>query len=147
LALTDKVAGRLRAAGYLAGTVAVKVRTSDFVTVSRSRALQTPSDLATDLYPEVRSLFESVDLHGLPVRLLGVRAEKLRRSSKTSVQQTLEQSVSTGEVRAAELALDEIRARFGSSAIKLGAQKRAPRWRDDHEHGVEARRGRVQQAP
>jgi len=121
LALCDKVAGRLRAHGYVTSTIAVKVRTSDFHTVSKSRSLRSPTDLAHQIYPVARELVESVELGGLPVRLIGVRAERLTPLSQTIFQDTLEQATTPNNFREAELALDQVRARFGSQAVKLGA--------------------------
>jgi DNA polymerase IV len=121
LALCDKVAGRLRKQGYVAGTVAVKVRTSDFHTVSKSKTLRSPTDVAHEIFPVAKELVESVDLNGLPVRLIGVRAERLTKRTRTSFQDTLEEANSPSDFRQAELALDQVRAKFGSGAVKLGA--------------------------
>jgi len=121
LALCDQVAGRLRAQGYVTGTIAVKVRTSDFHTVSRSRTLHSPTDLAHEIYPVAKELVESVDLGGLPVRLIGVRAERLVKRAQASFQLTLEEAANPTDFRSAELALDQVRARFGKGAVKLGA--------------------------
>ena len=44
LGLAEGVGGRLRSAGILANTVAVKIRDSDFVTITRQRTLDDPTD-------------------------------------------------------------------------------------------------------
>jgi len=121
LALCDQVAGRLRRHGYVASTIAVKVRTSDFHTVSKSKTLRSPTDLAHEIFPVARELVTSVDLNGLPVRLIGVRAEKLASRAQTSFQDTLEEATSEVDFRQAELALDKVRERFGKGAVQLGA--------------------------
>jgi DNA polymerase-4 len=120
LELCDQVAGRLRKHSYLAGTIAVKVRTSDFNTVSRSRALPSPTDLALGIYAVAKELLLSVDLNGLPVRLVGVRAEKLRPKATTAQQETLMEATSRADFRQAELTLDQIRSRFGRKAVRIG---------------------------
>ena len=120
LGLCDQVAGRLRAQQYLANTISVKVRTSDFHTVTRSRALQSPTDLATVIYPIAKELVSKVDLNGLPIRLIGVRAEKLRPKATTSQQDTLLEATQRADFRQAELTVDEIRSRFGKSAVRIG---------------------------
>jgi len=121
LALCDQVAGRLRKQGYVAATIALKVRTSDFHTVSKSRTLRSPTDVAHEIYPVAKDLVDSVDLNGLPVRLIGVRAENLKKRAQTSFQDTLEEATSQTDFRQAELALDQVRAKFGKGAVKLGA--------------------------
>lgn len=120
LELADRCAARLRASASLGRTVAVKVRTSDFRTVTRSRTLPTPTDTGAVIAATARELVAGIDLHGLPVRLVGVRAEGLVAADRAVVQPTLEES-STGSdqpVRAAEEALDAVRARFGMNSVR-----------------------------
>jgi len=123
LELSDKVAGRLREQGYVARTVELKVRTSDFNTLTRSRTLDGPTDVAREIYRTARELYAGVDLRGLPVRLVGVRAQNLSERSGQAEQLTLEVASSDrpDQQREAELALDAVRSRFGSRAIGLGA--------------------------
>ncbi|QAY70623.1 DNA polymerase IV [Xylanimonas protaetiae] len=123
LELCDQVAGRCREAGVVTRTVALKVRTNDFRTLTRSRTLDGPTDVARDLYRVARELLAAVDLRGLPVRLVGVRAENLQDRAGFAEQLTLDEASSArpSARREAELALDAVRERFGSSAIGLGA--------------------------
>ncbi|WP_338403863.1 DNA polymerase IV [Cellulosimicrobium arenosum] len=122
LALSDRCAGRLRAQGLVARTVSVKVRTSDFRTVGRARTLAAPTDVAREIYLVARELLAGVDLRGLAVRLVGVRAEGLGRRAEVVVQPTLEEAVSGAGAtrRRAEEAVDAVRGRFGSRSIGLG---------------------------
>ncbi|ROS77199.1 DNA polymerase IV [Cellulomonas sp. PhB143] len=126
LALADRCAGRLREHGLLARTVSVKVRTSDFRTVTRARTLAVPSDVAAEVYGVARELVAGVDLGGLALRLVGVRAEGLVPRAQAAVQPTLEAATSGGTDarRHAESAVDEVRRRFGATAIALGANAR-----------------------
>ncbi|GAB2454755.1 DNA polymerase IV [Xylanimonas ulmi] len=123
LELCDKVAGRLREQGVVTRTVALKVRTSDFRTLTRSRTLDGPTDLARDLYQVGRELLAAVDLRGLPVRLVGVRAENLQPRAGLPEQLTLDEASAErpSTRREAEVALDAVRQRFGSRSIGLGA--------------------------
>jgi DNA polymerase-4 len=128
LALADKVAARLRGQGVVGRTVAVKVRTSDFRTLTRSRTLSGPTDVAREIYLVARELLAAADLRGLPVRLVGVRMENLSPRAGLAEQPTLDEAASPrGEARReAELALDAVRQRFGSGSITLGTRA-APR--------------------
>lgn len=123
LLLADRVAARMRHQGVVARTVAVKVRTSDFRTLTRSRTLAGATDVAREIYLVARELLRAADLRGLPVRLIGVRGENLQVRSGLAEQVTLDEAVDPRQEarREAELALDAVRERFGSSAITLGA--------------------------
>lgn len=129
LGLADHVAARLRRHGQVGRVVALKVRTSDFRTLSRSRTLDAPTDVGREIYLAARELLAGVDLRGLPVRLVGVRLEGLVVRDGAAVQTTLEEAAD-GTVerrREAEAAMDLVRERFGSSAIGPGASRLAPR--------------------
>jgi DNA polymerase-4 len=128
LELADRCAARLRARRLVARTVSIKVRTADFRTLTRSRTLTTPTDVARELYLAARDLLAGVDLRGLPVRLIGVRAEGLDDAATTVHQPTLEEAVEGGVAgrREAERAMDEVRARFGRGAIRAGAADADP---------------------
>ncbi|OJV79705.1 MAG: DNA polymerase IV [Cellulomonas sp. 73-92] len=120
LQLADRCAERLRSHGLVARTVAVKVRASDFRTLTRARTLATPTDVGREIYLAARELLAGVDLGGLPVRLVGVRAEGLTPASETVRQPTLEEAAAedAGDRRQAERAMDEVRRRFGAGAIR-----------------------------
>ncbi|MCF4123331.1 DNA polymerase IV [Antribacter sp. KLBMP9083] len=125
LELADRVAARMRHQGVVARTVSVKVRTSDFRTLNRSRTLGAPTDVAREIFLTARELVAGVDLGGLPVRLVGVRAENLRQREGAAAQLTLDEAVDprAGAQRDAEVALDAVRERFGRAAIGLGAPR------------------------
>ena len=123
LALADRCAERLRADSALARTVSIKVRTSDFRTLTRSRTLHTPTDVGREIYLVARELLAGVDLGGLPVRLVGVRAEGLSPAGSTARQPTLEEAMADDGAarRDAERAMDLVRSRFGRAAIAPGS--------------------------
>ncbi|BDZ43853.1 DNA polymerase IV [Paraoerskovia sediminicola] len=128
LLLADRCAGRLRSHGLLARTVSVKVRTSDFRTVTRSRTLDPATDVAADLHRVARELVAGVDRGGLAVRLVGVRAESLLPRATAVVQPTLAESLDarTGSRRDVESAVDDVRRRFGAGSVALGAGRGSP---------------------
>ncbi|MHA7134933.1 DNA polymerase IV [Oerskovia turbata] len=126
LGLADRCASRLRAHGLVARTVAVKVRTSDFRTVARSRTLASPTDVAQEIHAVALELVRGVDRRGLAVRLVGVRAESLEPRGAVVEQPTLEEAVreSPAAQRDAERALDRIRDRFGMNSIGPASTRR-----------------------
>ncbi|MBE7698932.1 DNA polymerase IV [Oerskovia sp. Sa1BUA8] len=126
LGLADRCATRLRSQSFVARTVSVKVRTSDFRTLTRSRTLASPTDVAQEIHAVALELVRGVDRRGLPVRLVGVRAEGLERREDAVEQPTLEESVreGAGAQRAAERTLDQIRGRFGMNSIGPASTRR-----------------------
>ena len=76
--LADGVASRLRAAGATARTVQLKVRFADFTTITRSRTLPEPIDLAADIRRVASDLLHALDV-APGVRLLGVSGQQLAR--------------------------------------------------------------------
>ncbi|GAA4704505.1 DNA polymerase IV [Phytohabitans rumicis] len=114
LALSDKVAIRLRRSGQVGRTVTIKVRLADFRTVNRSRTLPGPTDVAREVFDTAWSLYEALR-PGDRIRLVGVRVEGLAVAGATPRQLTL------GEPehgwRDAEAAADAAAVRFGRSVV------------------------------
>ena len=84
LKLSDRTAARMRAAGLMGRTVSIKVRFSDFTTITRSKTLREPTDISRDIYEAARVLFDALGLQRARIRLVGVRVEQLvelRRST------------------------------------------------------------------
>ena len=109
---SHRVAARLRAAGLVGRTVAIKVRFADFRTITRSRA--TPAtDVGHDVLGVARSLLAEVAVPADGVRLLGVRVEQLAPADG-GVQLRLDED---DQRRDAEAAMDSIRRRFGPAAL------------------------------
>jgi DNA polymerase-4 len=113
LALSGKVAGRLRQDGYRARTVSLKARLANFTTLTRSRTQPDPTDLAADLYRTVAELYRSLPGTGRRIRLLGVQAAGLVAGG--TEQLALLRSERWGDV---ERAVDRIERRFGSGTAK-----------------------------
>ena len=116
LALADQVAGRLRAAGYVGRTVSLKIRFADFSTITRSRTLSAPTDVAKEIYDTIRGLYDALGLQRVRIRLVGVRMEGLLDAQAAPRQ--LQLGEPTSGRREAEVAVDALRARFGSNAVR-----------------------------
>lgn len=115
LRLAEKVAARIRRAGYLARTISVKVRLADFTTLNRSRTLDHPTDLAGDLYNTACQLVTAVTTDSSPVRLVGIRGENLRRAEQGARQ--LELGSREYGWREAEQAIDKVVLKFGDAMV------------------------------
>ena len=116
LRLADHVAARLRASGYASRTIALKVRFADFTTITRSRTLTGPTDVGKEIYDTVRGLYDALGLQRVRIRLVGGRAEGLVEAAGAP-QQLLLGEPEHGR-RDAEVAVDALRARYGSSAVR-----------------------------
>jgi len=111
LALSEGVAGRLRKAGIKAATIAVKVRDSEFATVTRQRTLAAPTDQTDEIYRTALGLARP-EVRGIAVRLLGVAASGLTEREQLALFEAPD-----SRRRRAVGALDAIRARFGPHSI------------------------------
>jgi DNA polymerase-4 len=75
--LSQGVGRRLKAAGVAAGTVTIKLRYSDFSTLTRQMRLAVPTDDEREIYRAALVLLERTWQPGRPVRLLGVGGHQL----------------------------------------------------------------------
>ena len=137
LALSEGVAARLRAGRVKAGTVAVRLRDSDFVTISRQRTLKAPTDLTEPIWRTALSLVRP-EVRGMRVRLLGVAASHL-----TDREQLALFGADDARRRRAVEASDAIRERFGTRAITRARLLRsgiAAPFERDYQKAPDARR-------
>jgi DNA polymerase-4 len=116
LRLAGRTARSLRSSGLAARTITVKLRRSDFTTITRSRTLAEPTDVARTIYAVACELHSSSGLRpGERLRLLGVRATSLTPASGLGTQLRLGERPDAW--RAAESAMDKITGRFGTGAV------------------------------
>ncbi len=114
--LCDKVARRLRAQGFCAGTLTLKARYADFSTHTRSLTLPEPTDSEVEIREHARQLLDvKLGRRGRPLRLIGITAANLSEGGSGQA----ELFPDPGKVRDRELdrVLDDVRGRFGG---KLG---------------------------
>lgn len=121
--MADSVAGRLRRAGLVGRTVTLKIRYGDFSTRTRSVTAGGPIDDASEIARLGRALLADLDLSG-GIRLLGVGVSNLRATSSGGAEQLaldLAGDAPPSGRSAATAAVDEIRRRFGPSAVGSAA--------------------------
>jgi DNA polymerase-4 len=111
LALSGKVASRLREDGYRARTLTLKARLANFTTLTRSRTLAEATDLGADVYRVVSELYRGLPGVRRRYRLLGVAATGLVPGGADQL------ALLRGERRGdLERAVDRIEKRFGAGA-------------------------------
>ncbi len=111
LALSGRVASRLRADGYRTRTVTMKVRLATFTTLTRSKTLPDATDVGADLYRTVSELYRALPGERRRIRLLGVAATGLIQAG--AEQLALLRGERWSDV---ERAVDRIELRFGKGA-------------------------------
>ena len=138
--LADSVASRLRAAGRAGRTVQLKVRYAGFRTITRSRTLREPTDLAADIAAVAArassatcpSSTDGIRLLGVSMQQLSVPAPPLQPdlfgpevSPRTPTPRPGPASAVSQrpERQALERTVDAVRARFGHDAVGPGASR------------------------
>jgi len=120
LRLSGRTARALRSAGCVARTVTVKLRLASFKTITRSRTLSEPTDVAREIYLAACALYEASGLDDRArLRLVGVRAAGLR--PVTGAARQLAFGERPAGWREAEQAVDRITSRFGTGAVRPAA--------------------------
>jgi DNA polymerase-4 len=116
LRLSDRTASRLRDKGLCGRTVTLKLRWSNFQTVTRSRTIPEKVDTAAEIYEVVRALFEKLSSERFRIRLLGVSVTTL--SVGPPARQTSLFGDPSTRLRLASGAVDALRGRFGPEAVR-----------------------------
>ncbi len=111
--LSERTSTRLRRAGLAAATVQVKIRESDFTTVTRQASLRPPDNGTEAIYAAARALLAKwlTDHPEARIRLLGVGGSGLSPALQGDL------FAETDSPSAVDEAVDAIRERFGSAAM------------------------------
>jgi DNA polymerase-4 len=144
LRLSEEVGSRVRARGFAARTIGIKIRYADFRTVTRVRTLPSWTASTGEIYETAVALYRSLDLDQPRIRLVGVKCEALRETDTVSEQLTLDLTSEPGDAPArtrADHAVDAARERFGAAAVQPGTLVAAPSGRSD-----EGRAGAAEQS-
>lgn len=116
LRLSAKVASRMRSASVAGRSVTLRVRFSDFTTITRSRTLPEATDVTVEIHRVATALFRALGLQRARIRLVGVRVEGLMPREQVHRQMVLgERERGWAD---AERAVDLATRRFGSSAVR-----------------------------
>ncbi|MDQ3957148.1 MAG: DNA polymerase IV [Actinomycetota bacterium] len=117
LRLSDRTSGRLRAKGLCGRTVTLKVRWSNFQTITRSRTLGAEIDTAAEVYGVAKELYERLAPAAPRVRLIGVSVSSLAAGPPRRQLDLLGERGGRPGWQEASEAIDSIRERFGASAV------------------------------
>ncbi|MDE2363391.1 MAG: DNA polymerase IV [Hyphomicrobiales bacterium] len=123
-ALCEKVAGRLKKADLAGRSITLKLKTADFRTKTRSRSGLRPTQLAARIFPIARELL-APEIGQTRYRLIGVGVGDLMEDADADQADLADPDV--GRLKAAEAAMDAIRAKFGGKAVVKGIGLDKPR--------------------
>jgi DNA polymerase-4 len=115
--LSESVGRRLRKKNLKGSTIKLKLRWSNFTTLTRQETLPDPTNDDREIYAAVKELFNKTWKKGKPVRLLGVGITQFDNPSK----QLSLWDVSSKKDANLFTALDDVRQRFGKDSIMRGS--------------------------
>jgi len=118
--LCEMVGRRLREHGLRARTIQLKLRYTDFSTITRAHSVERGTDIDIELYEEIRALFRR-NWSGGKVRLLGVHAASW---AEAAGQMDLMGEERREKWSGALAAADRLRDKYGESAVSLAASLR-----------------------
>ncbi|WP_051661283.1 DNA polymerase IV [Bosea sp. 117] len=121
--LSEKVSARLKAAGLAGRTITLKLKSADFRTRTRARSLDDPTRLSHRIFEHARELLMR-ETDGTRYRLIGVGVSDLSDEAGADPADLIDRQTTKRGV--AELAIDRLRARFGTDAIDRGILIDAP---------------------
>lgn len=116
--LSEQVGYRLRKTALAGTTVQIKLRWSDFTTITRQKTLPSASNLDQEIYDAAAGLFLKNHPAGRPVRLIGVGVSNL---NPPAYQLGLWDDDHQKELKLLS-AVDELRERYGKEIIKKAHQ-------------------------
>ncbi|MEA2506079.1 MAG: polymerase [Actinomycetota bacterium] len=121
LRLADRTAGRLRTKDLCGRTVTIKIRFSNFKTITRSKTLPCEVDTAAEIYDVAKNLYERLHPDRPRIRLVGVSVSGLapgppRRQLDLLGDGTEGRPVDERRASMAH-AVDTIRSRFGDASV------------------------------
>jgi DNA polymerase-4 len=112
--LVEEVGGRLRHESVFARCLTVKIRYTNFHTITRSRTLITPTCFDKEIFEVVSDLLRQHASRGQAVRLLGVSASALQT---TGWQEPLLERDKRESFTALYRGIDKLRRKYGDEAI------------------------------
>lgn len=119
LSLSESVAARLRADSVKAACITVKYTDYRFTNQSHQRTLTSATNVTEEIYQTAASLLREMWKSRIPLRLLGVSASHLT-DDDSCYQYNLFDGEKYERLGKLDTAIDSIRSRYGSEAIKRG---------------------------
>ena len=120
--LSDGVGRQARKAGLAGSTIKLKLRWTDFTTISRQATLDNPTDLDGQIYRSAAQLFDRVWIKGRPVRLIGVGLGGFGAPKRQIG--LWDDRESEKQTEGLQTAIDRLRDRYGETMITRASDLR-----------------------
>lgn len=142
--LSEMVGRRLREQDFSARTIQLKLRYSDFSTITRAQSLSNPTHVDTEIFSTAHKLFHDNWQEGRAIRLLGVHASNFGEGAQ---QLDLLEDDKRRKWNRALSASDRLRDKYGESAVFLAKGMRGTFRERVHENPAEKPERRSAQRP
>ncbi len=113
---SERIARRVRQKGYVARGVRVRLKTTEFNTLTRQRLLPRATDIASDFYDIAKHLLPEFD-HPGPYRLVGLAVYQLQWRDHIQQQEMFVQP----SQRRLEQTIDDLAEKFGGDMVCRGS--------------------------
>ena len=120
LALSNKVARRMRHKGLKGKTITLKVKYFDFVQITRSATLPKSIDDGFELYSVACRLLKKTEIAKKSIRLLGISLSQLSFSGIGTQLSLFDQDPSYQKRQRLNIALDSLYEKFGDKSVVPG---------------------------
>lgn len=117
--LADKVANRLAVKKLCGTTISIQIRDANWHNHSRSRSLQNPIYLKTDIFDEAMKLFTKA-WNGEPIRLLGITISNVQDIKNVAVQLSFDTFEKYAKDEPIFELIDEIEKKYGKGFLQKG---------------------------
>ena len=118
--LSESVASRLRRHGFVGDVVEIYVRDGDLSGFSRQHKIDMPTNISEEIAQESMRLFRENYRWEKPIRSVGVRVTHLKMENYPYQLSLFTDPAWREKQLKADLAVDEIRDRFGFQAVRRG---------------------------
>ncbi len=121
LALTEQLAARLRKKNLSARTIGIKLRYSNFKTITRSQTQPTSTNGTQEIWKTARRLLRTALGENFKIRLVGIQTSSLEDTP--SSENTLFEYPEVERQKKIDRVVDDLNQRFGDQAIRRGGNR------------------------
>lgn len=118
--LSESVASRCRENGFVGQVIEIYVRDSELFSCGRQRKIPVPTNISEEIHRTAMELFREIYHWARPIRSIGVRVSDLKPDTVPYQLSLFRDEEYRQRLLKADIAVDDIRRRFGFSSIQRG---------------------------
>lgn len=118
--LSESVASRCRENGFAGQVIEIYVRDNELFSCGRQRKIPVPTNISEEIHQTAMELFHEVYHWRRPIRSIGVRVSDLKPDTVPYQMSLFRDEKYRQRLLKADIAVDDIRRRFGFSSIQRG---------------------------